>query len=427
MGLTSLYAGLSGLNAHAFQLSLIGNNLSNINTPGYKSSNIAFEDLLSQTLTGGSSTGTINFLQVGLGVRVGTTNQNFSQGSLQSTGNMTDVAIQGNGFFVVRSDEGVNYTRAGNFHVDANGNLVTPDGAFVQGYTQRDPVTNQIITTGALNDVNIHPGALFPPISTSQAQVVANLDADAATTSKFMSSFRVFDSLGSAHQIDVTWTKTGTGKYDYDVTVEGADVTGGTAGKPFSLLSSPGTMEFDTSGKLTKVDGAAAADKNITTPAFTNGAAALTFSWDLIGTNGESNVTNYSAPSATSSSMQNGFPAGTLTSFVVGADGTIQGLFTNGKTAELARIGLATFNNPGGLLKMGGNKFNASSASGEPSLGLPGQGGRGTTTGSTLELSNVDMAAEFINMIVAQRGYQANSRVITTTDEILQESLNLKR
>ena len=288
-------------------------------------------------------------------------------------------------------------------------------------------MTNAIVTTGGLNDINIHPGALFPPIATSMAQVVANLDADAANGSKFTSSFRVFDSLGSAHQIDVTWTKTAPGKYDYDVTIEGGDVTGGTAGTPHSLLSSPGTMEFDTSGKLTKVDGAAAADKSITTPTFTDGAAALTFSLDLVGATGESNVTNYSAPSATSSSVQNGFPAGTLASFVVGLDGTIQGLFTNGKSAPLGLIALATFNNPGGLLKMGGNNYNASSASGEPSIGLPGQGGRGTTTGSTLELSNVDMAAEFINMIVAQRGYQANSRVITTTDEILQESLNLKR
>jgi flagellar hook protein FlgE len=427
MGLTSLYAGLSGLNAHAFQLSVIGNNLANINTPGYKASSAAFEDLLSQTLTGGSSAGSINFLQVGLGVQVGGTNQNFSQGSLQTTGNVSDVAIQGNGFFIVQGDQSLNYTRAGNFHVDANGNLVTTEGAHVQGYTQKDPVTNSIISTGALGDINIHPGTLYPPLATSTAKMVANLDSNATAGSTFTSSSRVFDSLGSAHELDFTWTKTGTGQYSYDVTIDGGDVAGGTAGTPKSLLAAPGTMTFDTDGNLTLVNGAAAANVSVTSPAFTNGASPLTFSWEVLDPNGNSIITNYATPSATASSSQNGFAAGTLNSFIIGADGAVQGLFSNGKAAELARIALASFNNPSGLLKVGGNKFNLSSASGEASVGVPGEGGRGTTTGSTLELSNVDMASEFINMIVAQRGYQANSRVITTTDEILQESLNLKR
>jgi len=209
--------------------------------------------------------------------------------------------------------------------------------------------------------------------------------------------------------------------------VDGGEVTGGTAGTPFSLLAAPGTMNFHSTGKLVQVDGAAAADASITTPTFTNGAAALTFSWDLMNPDGTSNITNYSAPSATSSSNQNGFASGTLSSIVIGSDGTIQGIFSSGKTAELARIALAAFNNPSGLLKLGSNRYNGSFSSGEPSVGVPGQGGRGTTAGSTLELSNVDMAAEFINMIVAQRGYQANSKVITTTDEVLQVALNLKQ
>jgi flagellar hook protein FlgE len=427
MSLTSLYSGLSGLNANALQLSLIGNNLANVNTPGYKSSTAAFQDLLSQTLTGGSSSGNINFLQVGLGVTAAATNQNFSQGSLQSTGINTNVAIQGEGFFMVKADQGVNYSRAGDFHIDASGNLVTSDGAFVQGYTQKDPATNKIITNGVLSNINIPPGTLFPPIPTSLVRVISNLDADAANGTTFTSSIRVFDSLGAGHQIDFTWTKTGVGAYSYDATVDGGEVTGGTAGTPFSLLAAPGTMTFDSTGKLVQVDGAAAADASITTPTFTNGAAALTFSWDLMNPDGTSNITNYSAPSATSSSTQNGFASGTLSSIVIGSDGTIQGIFSSGKTAELARIALATFNNPSGLLKLGSNRYNGSFSSGEPSIGVPGEGGRGTTAGSTLELSNVDMAAEFINMIVAQRGYQANSKVITTTDEVLQVALNLKQ
>jgi flagellar hook protein FlgE len=425
--LTSLYSGLSGLNANALQLSLIGNNLANINTPGYKSSSVAFQDLLSQTLTGGSSAGSINFLQIGLGAGVAGTNQNFSQGSLQATGINTNVAIQGEGFFVVRGSDGVNYTRAGDFHIDATGNLVTSDGAFVQGFTQRDPITNEIVTSGALSNISIPPGTLFPPIPTSSTRLVANLDANAPTAATFTSSIRVVDSVGASHEINFTWTKTGVSAYQYDVTVDGGDVTGGTAGTPVSLLAAPGTMTFNTDGSLANVNGAAAADVSITTPTFANGAAALTFDWDLVNDDGTGNVTNYASPSATASSSQNGFSAGILSTIVVGGDGTIQGIFSNGQTTGLARLALATFNNPAGLLKLGGNRYNLSISSGEPSVGVAGDGGRGTLAGSTLELSNVDMAAEFINMIVAQRGYQANSRMITTTDEILQESINLKR
>ena len=425
--LTSLYSGLSGLNTNALQLSLIGNNLSNVNTPGYKSSSAAFQDLLSQTLTGGGSEGNINFLQIGLGSSVAATNQNFSQGSLQATGVNTNVAIQGEGFFVVNGTEGVNYTRAGDFHIDAGGNLVTSAGAFVQGFTQKDPLTNQILTSGLPANINIPPGALFPPSPSSLGRIIANLDAGAPDGSVFASSLRVFDSLSAAHEVTFTWTKTGVSSYDYDVTVDGGEVTGGTAGTPFSLLSAPGTMTFDTDGTLLTVDGAAAGDVTLTTPDFTNGAAPLTFIWELLSGNGTTNLTNYSAPSATSSSSQNGFSAGTLSTIAIGGDGTVQGIFSNGQTAALARLALATFNNPTGLVKMGSNRYNGSISSGEPSIGVPGNGGRGTIAGSTLELSNVDMAAEFISMIVAQRGYQANSRMITTTDEILQDSINLKR
>ncbi|MFN8009007.1 MAG: flagellar hook protein FlgE [Terriglobia bacterium] len=427
MALTSLYSGLSGLNANALQLSLIGNNLANVNTPGFKSSTASFQDLLSQTLTGGSSAGNINFLQVGLGVTAAATNQNFSQGSLQSTGISTNVAIQGEGFFIVKGDQGVNYTRAGDFHIDASGNLVTSDGALVQGYTQKDPLTNKIITSGTLDNINIPPGTLFPPISTTLVRVIANLDANAIDGTNFTSSVRIYDSLGAGHQVNFTWTKTGVGTYNYDVTIDGGEVTGGTPGTPFSLLAAPGTMTFDNTGALVQVDGAAAADAAITTPIFSNGASALTFTWDLVNPDGTTSVTSYAAPSATSSSTQNGFPPGTLSSVVIGGDGTIQGIFSSGKTAELARLALATFNNPGGLLKMGSNRYNVSISSGEPSVGVAGEGGRGSTAGSTLELSNVDMASEFINMIVAQRGYQANSKMITTTDEILQDAINLKR
>jgi flagellar hook protein FlgE len=422
-----MYSGLSGLNANALQLSLIGNNLANVNTPGYKSSSAAFQDLLSQTLNGGSDDGNLNYIQIGLGTTVAATDQNFSQGSLQTTGVNTNVAIQGQGLFVIEGPDGTNYTRAGDFHLDANGNLVTPDGSFVQGYTQKDPITHQVIASGALSNVVAPPGTLYGPVATTTTKIVANLDAGAANGTTFASGMRVFDSLGAEHQINFTWTKTGTNTYSYNMSMEGAEVTGGTAGTPVNLLATPGTMTFNSAGKLVQVNGAAAADVSVTTPTFKNGAAALTFNWDLIAPDGTPSLTNYAAASSATASSQNGYSAGTLSSIVIGGDGTVQGIFNNGQSSELARLAVAMFDNPGGLLKLGSNRYTSSLASGDPSVGVAGDGGRGSMAGGTLELSNVDMAAEFINMIVAQRGYQANSKIITTTDEILQESINLKR
>jgi flagellar hook protein FlgE len=256
--------------------------------------------------------------------------------------------------------------------------------------------------------------------------MTTNLDSSDTLNLPYSNSVRVFDSLGEAHQITFTWTRTGPLTYSYDVTIDGGEV-GGTAGTPQSLLAAPGTMTFDANGLLAQVDGAAPANITITTPAFTNGAAALTFDWEILNADSTFRISNYAAPSATSSSSQNGFAPGKLNQVVIGRDGTIQGIFDSGQTAELARIALATFNNPSGLVKMGNNRYSVSVASGEPSVGEPSNGGRGTTAGSTIELSNVDIATEFINMIVAQRAYQANSRMVSTSDEILQETINIKR
>jgi flagellar hook protein FlgE len=426
MALTSLYTGLSGMSANSIQLSAIGNNIANSNTPGYKSSTVAFQYLLSQTLTGGSSSGTINFLQVGLGVGTVANNSNFGQGSLQATGINTNVAIEGEGFFIVKDKQNTGYTRAGDFHVDAKGYLVSSDGAYVQGYTDRDPVTNKVINSGTLHDVQIPTGILYNPIATSRVSMLSNLDSSDTLNLPYSNSVRVFDSLGQSHQVTFTWTRTAPLTYSYDVTIDGGEV-GGTAGTPQSLLAAPGTMAFDSTGSLSQVDGAVPANISITTPAFSNGAQALTFSWEILNADGTAKITNFAAPSSTSSSTQNGFAPGKLNQVVVGRDGTIQGIFDSGQTIDMARIALATFNNPSGLVKLGSNRFGVSVASGDPTVGQPGTGGRGRTAGSTVELSNVDIASEFINMIVAQRGYQANSRVVTTSDEVLQEAINMKR
>ena len=451
MALTSMYAGLSGLNANALQLSLIGNNISNSNTVGYKSSSATFQDLLSQTLSGGSSS--TNPLQVGLGTTAAGTSMNFSQGSLQTTGINSHMAIQGGGFFVVNNGEGNSYTRAGNFNVDAKGNLVTADGLFVQGYTQKDPATNKIMADGALSNITIPPGTLFAPTATTSVRLISNLDANATSGTVFTSSMRVVDSLGSSHQLNYVFTKgANPGEWSYDITVDGGEVTGGTAGTAYSLIGAAGapptapagTMVFDATGKLSLVDGnsvlnatppplldPAVAPIPITTPTFSNGASEMSFTWDVAKADSSASytsyLTGYGAPSATSSSAQNGFAAGSLSSFTVAEDGTVQGIFSNGQTAELARIALVTFNNPAGLLKTGSNNYSASTSSGEPSIGGAAAGGRGKIAASSLELSNVDIASEFINMIIAQRGYQANSRVISITDQVTQESINLVR
>jgi flagellar hook protein FlgE len=304
---------------------------------------------------------------------------------------------------------------------------VSADGAFVQGYTAKDPVTGSIIPTGALSNINMPPGTLFAPTATTNLKLIANLDANAAVNDTFSSSVRMIDSLGASHQLSVTWTNTGPGAWDYDITIPAEDVGGLVTDPPVSVGT--GSMAFDAAGVLTTP----AADFDIEITGFANGASDMTtatnnaINFDLFNADGTANLSGFAAPSATSSSAQNGFAAGSLSSFAIGIDGTIQGIFSNGQTAELARLSLATFNNPNGLLKTGQNRFSASVSSGEPSLGVPGEGGRGTTAGSALELSNVDIANEFINMLIAQRGYQANSRIITTTDSVLQEAINLVR
>ncbi|MEW5978224.1 MAG: flagellar hook protein FlgE [Acidobacteriota bacterium] len=428
MALTSMNSALSGLNAASLQLSIIGNNLANVNTTGFKSSTASFQDLLSQTLSGGSES--VNPVQVGLGAVGAASSQNFTQGSLQTTGVASHVAIQGEGFFVVKDETGVKYTRAGEFTVDAKGNLVTPDGAFVQGYVTKDPVTNQIVPSGALGNINLPPGTLFPPVESTSLRFILNLNVDdpiPVSGPSFSSAIRIFDSLGSAHNLTIEFTKTGAGTYDYEVFLPAQDVGGLPTDPPVSVQT--GSLTFDTvTGALTDADGGTT-DVNIdlSGQTFTNGATGAVVSWDLFDDSGNGYITNYSSPSATSSSSQNGFSAGSLVSFNIGPDGTLSGTLSNGQTVQLARVALATFNNPGGLIKVGNNKFTASVSSGEPSLGVPSEGGRGSTTGGTLELSNVDISTEFIKMIVAQRGYQANSRMISATDQVLQESINLVR
>lgn len=412
---------LSGLYANQQKLNVIGNNLANLNTIGFKSSSVQFMDLVSQSV-GGSSR---NPMQIGLGVTTGSISPNFRQGGIETTGIATNAAIQGDGFFVVGASNQRSYTRAGDFAFDPNGVLVTPDGQPVQGYTTIDPATGRVITTGQPGSVVIPPGVLRPPTVTTLFGTTTNLDSAAAVGATFTASIEIYDALGEPHVATITYTKTGAGAWDYAVTVPGAEVAGGTPGTPFEIAD--GSVTFDAQGRLDQVNGAAAADVVITAPAWANGAAATNFTWDLVDDNGVGTLTGFGSPSANSSITQNGSPAGSITAFGINADGEILATFGSGAAVVVGQLAIAKFNNPQGLLKAGSNRFTETQSSGIPNVGTAGTGGRGTLTGGAVEQSNVDIAQEFTQMILAQRGYQANSKSITVADELLLETLSLKR
>ncbi len=416
MALGSFSAGLSGLSANAAYLNVIGNNLANINTLGYKSGTVSFGDMVSRTV-GGTS---VNPMQVGLGVLTGAISPVFSQGAIETSREVTNAAIQGNGFFVVRGEGGNAYTRAGNFSFNADGELVTPDGWRVQGYTDVDPNTGKVVATGGLSDIVMPPGVLRDPVATTNVRTLINLDATAPVTGgvDFTSSFKVYDALGSAHAVTVDFQKTAAGAWTYTATVPQADVDGGTG--VFQLAS--GSMTFDGVGRLTSPT----AGVQLTSPAtWANGAAGANITWDIAGT--PPAITSYASPSATSSITQNGSPVGQVTSVSIDPDGRVMATFGAGETVAVAQLALANFNNPKGLVKLGANRFGEGEAAGVANIGTAGTGGRGTLVGSALEQSNVDIAQEFTQMILAQRGYQANSRTITVSDEVLVETLQLKR
>jgi flagellar hook protein FlgE len=417
----SFSTSLSGLNANAQKLSVIGNNLANINTIAFKSSVVNFSDLVSQSVGGSSS----NPMQVGLGVTTGSIAPNFSQGGMANTGVPTNVAIQGAGFFVVGDQNHRSYTRAGDFSFDSTGMLVPADGQPVQGFTATDPITGQIVTTGQPGSVIVPPGVLRAPTATTQFSTSSNLDVNAAIDDPFTASVQIYDSLGAAHVATVTYTNTAPGAWDYSVTVPALDVGGLVTDPPTEIVA--GSVSFDAFGKLDLVDGVAAADVVITGPAWANGADPTDITWDLVSAVGVGSLTGFQAPSQTSSKTQNGAGAGTVDSISINAAGQIVATFGAGKTVAVGQLSLANFNNPQGLVKLGANAFGESAAAGSANIGVAGTGGRGTLIGSNLEQSNVDVAQEFTQMILAQRGYQANSKSITTLDEVLVDTLNLKR
>ncbi|CAM2009349.1 flagellar hook protein FlgE [Acanthopleuribacter pedis] len=430
MLLGSFYTGLSGLNANATALNVIGNNLANINTSGYKRSQTNFSQIMSDTIRGVNGGG--NPIQVGLGVRTSEIVAKFEQGSIQTTGIKTNLAIQGEGFFAVSTGSQTAYTRSGNFGFNNQGFLVAASGGRVQGFMGTNP-DGTVDTSGGNTDMRIDLGEASPPLATSQVRFVSNLSAEAVNGDTYTSSIEVFDSKGVPHQLSITWTKTpNTGEWTYAFEMPSGTVS------PAAPNQGTGVVLFGPDGILQEVDGAPvntiAANRQILITDLDSGAEDILFSFDLLDipdptdlTQNTSFTTSFGSTFNTGTIAQNGFGSGVLQDVDFAQDGTMIGFYNNGLTLELGRVALATFNNKLGLKQIDGGFYFPTAASGPASVDGEGTGGRGTVIASSLESSNVDIAEEFTSLIVHQRGYQSNSRTITTTDQLLQEALNLKR
>jgi flagellar hook protein FlgE len=508
---------LSGLDASSTDLSVIANNLANLNTVGFKGQATQFEDLFYQQI---GSSGDGNAIQEGVGTSVAGISADLTQGSIQSTGVPTDVSIQGAGYFIVQRDGENFYTRAGNFSLGPTGQLLTQDGAAVQGYPAVDGVVNPNATLGPLS---IATGLTNPPKATLNVQLSLNLDSGtalpvtaasqqtgtgiaagtaleggttlaftdgtnaftytagagntdtlatvvnaisanpnftatltgnslvvtaangnpitittnsltdnatntqaetfaasgtAAAGGSFSTSAAVYDSLGASHVLTYNFTKTGANTWSYQITIPAADV--GQSGAPVVVNS--GTLAFNGSGQLISP---AANVAGISIPGLTDGANNLTLNWNLFDPNSGGLLTQVSGPSATAATQQDGFASGTLVNFTIGSNGTIQGVFSNGQTTPLGQIALASFENEQGLSRNGSNEFLSTLASGAANVGAPTTGGRGELSGGSLEQSNVDIATQFAQLIVAQSSYQANAKSITTFDQVTQTAINL--
>lgn len=411
MGLSSsLFSGVSGLNAFGDAIGVIGDNLANVNTNGFKTSRFTFSDVLGNTVRRNST--------IGRGAILQSVSPLYSQGSFETTSNPTDLALAGRGFFVLsdgKTPPSTFYTRAGDFRTNNQGLLVNPNGLIVQGF----PYST---TTGTFSSVatNINLStAQSSPRATTTFRLGANLGVNTASGSTFQSAFNIFNSLGETVTLTITFTKqstSGSWTWSPSATSSSSSLTTSVTGSS-SLL-------FNSSGSLTN-----GTDRVITISGFPSGASAMNVTWDLYNTSGVTNgdLTGLSAASAMSSLTQDGFSSGSLLSISVDRSGIITGLFTNGQSQNLYQLSLANFANPEGLTKLGTLVLAESASSGAPLSGVANSGGLGEVVSNALEQSNVDIAAEFIKMITTQRAYQANSRIISTVDDLLQETVNIKR
>lgn len=431
----SLYTGVTGLSAMADNMSIIANNISNASTKGFKYDRGEFEDMLSLDLGGSAS-----FSQIGRGARLRATSSIFSQGGLTGTDGLTDLAVQGDGFFVVKNQKaiasdsgGMFYTRNGAFQFDKNGYLVDMNYGRVQGYT----ADAQGRLQPRLDDIRIIKTNL-PPSPTKKAEMILNLDqrsesvpefnyADPKSTANFSSSMTIYDSAGNSHEATIYFRREPGEEnvWSWHAGVDGKEVIDGKQGE-FSEIAT-GKLIFNEHGNLQREE----YDKNEAN--FIGGVKPdqkILFDFGLSveeGGDGVGQTTSNATDSTIITHSQDGYETGNLKTLKIDLDGAIRGVFSNGVERQLGSVGLATFNNIRGLKKAGMASFYATNNSGPPSIGIPQSGNRGSIYSSSLEESNVDLATQFVQMIMTQRNFQANSRAITTTDSMVEEVVNLKR
>jgi flagellar hook protein FlgE len=385
--LRSLNTGVSGMSAHQQMLDTTANNIANVNTTGFKASTVTFQDTLSQMRQNAGAPGTglggTNPAQVGLGVRATAVTTDQSTGAMMSTGRATDLMIGGDGFFVVSKGGDQLYTRAGGFTLDAGGNLVTADGARLNGWLAG---ANGTIQRGAPVPLTIDALASAPARATANATMGGNLPQEAAVGQSRVREVTVYDGAGSPQSLALTFTRTAGG---WNVTGAGQSAT----------------LAFGTDGRQT-------------------GAGSITVGGVAVDL---SALTGYAGMDTAAFTGQDGASAGTIEGFSIAQDGTIHGTFSNGDLRAIGQVAIATFANPSGLEKVGASGYRLTANSGQPTLGAPGEDGFGALASGTLEGSNTDLSREFTNLIMAQRGFQASARIVTTSDEVLSELTNLKR
>lgn len=418
MALTALFTGASGLTTFSRALDVVGNNLANMNTSGYKSQRAQFKDLVYQQLDFGSAgdganIGGTNATQIGYGVDVGAIDTVFLQGAINPTGRSLDAAIQGSGFFVFRTPTGSVYSRVGSFGVDASGFLVDPStGARAQrtGTVGDGSATEPAFQVVGNGDIKVPIGAGAAGLPTSIVRFQGNLNKNMAIGDTANTGIQVYDSQSGPQNLQVVFTKTAINTYSVSATIPGATVT-----------VPPTPVTFDNSGVLLSP-----ATLDITVSGIP-GANTQTITLNLGIPGQTTGIQQFGGATGVAAITQNGLGAGTLTQVSIDDNGIIQGQFTNGRTIPLAQLALASFNNEGGLIRIGNNYFQGGPGSGEPLVGSAGSGSRGLIQGSSLEGSTVDIAIEFSRLIIAQRGFQVNARTITAANDTLQELANIIR
>lgn len=402
----SFATALSGLESNNTALNTIANNLANMNTVGYKDQTDQFSTLFYQQLNGGVNGG----VQVGVGTQVATTETDFSNGGPTSTGQSTDMALQGNGFFVINDNGQEELTRAGDFVLSQSGALQTTSGASVMGY----PAVNGSISLGSgVQPIVLPLGQTLAAKQTGTMNIQANLDASAAVGTSVPAPITLYDSLGAAHQATVTFTKTAANTWDYSVALPAGEATGS--------AGTTGTLTFDGSGNLTSPTGTIS---GISFSGLSDGASNMNFSWNLSGATG-SPLTQTASSSNVASATQDGFASGSYQTFSVDGNGVVEASFSNGQKEIVGQVAVATVANQQGLQATNNTAYLATLASGSTVIGTAGNAGRGTIEGGALESSNVDVSTEFSALIVAQRAFEANSKSVTTFDQATQEAINM--